>query len=457
MLRNTALAAWNNVDLGKIIGDMTQELLGSSLNEYVSDQLTRAATEKATELLGESMGATAGSVAAAVQMDFGALGKGDFKNAISFDPSAIVITTPVADISGYVRFVEVDPVWGKSWQAKLNASVKVPKPFAAYVGYINGTKMRADSSTYKFWILDVGVSKLGLLLTPLPIAMDAAKGKVYQHVRRDAASNTYTPSEEVRFGVNFDASFLDRSGGRVAFFDVGLGATVMDKGFILEIYGKVDAANIMREDREGNLALQKSLITGTGNFTLNTIDGTFLGRSTVKTNTDPLICSGGSLDVAITKKDFLLALGTREQPLKLDVLCRGKPQLAGWFALSDQSLDMGAYVDVDLNLSSGWIGGSGLKIRPWARFKFYSGFTTLVYWDPFKISEASIWLDLYAGVGVDYQALLSSGSLTIASVGLGGALRYVADPESIVSGKLYGKVTVLGVGFGVDFNASVKL
>jgi hypothetical protein len=80
-----------------------------------------------------------------------------------------------------------------------------------------------------------------------------------------------------------------------------------------------------------------------------------------------------------------------------------------------------------------------------------------VYWDPFKIAEASIWLDVYAGVGVDYKTWIKDGRLTIAAVGLGGALKYVAEPESIISGKLYGKVTVLGVGFGVDFGASLQL
>ena len=161
--------------------------------------------------------------------------------------------------------------------------------------------------------------------------------------------------------------------------------------------------------------------------------------------------------MAITKNSFAFALGTREQPIMLDVLCRGKPQLAGWFALSNQSLDMGAFIDVNLNLETGWIGGSALKIKPWARFKFYSGFTTLVYWSPLKIAEASVWLDVYAGVGVDYKTLMTDGSFTIAAVGLGGSLRYVADPESIISGTLHGKVTVLGVGFGVDFATSLKL
>ena len=163
------------------------------------------------------------------------------------------------------------------------------------------------------------------------------------------------------------------------------------------------------------------------------------------------------MDLAITKNSFAFAIGTREQPVLFDVLCRGKPQLAGWFALSNQSLDMGAFIDVNLNLETGWIGGSALKIKPWARFKFYSGFTTLVYWSPLKIAEASVWLDVYAGVGVDYKTLMTDGSFTIAAVGLGGSLRYVADPSSELSGNMHGSVHVLSVGFGVNFDVKVNL
>jgi hypothetical protein len=104
-----------------------------------------------------------------------------------------------------------------------------------------------------------------------------------------------------------------------------------------------------------------------------------------------------------------------------------------------------------------WIGGGCAKVKPWTRFTFYSGFTTLVYWDPFRIAEASIWLDMYAGVGVKYDFCLKSGNLTIAEVGLGGQLKYVSDPRSVISGTMYGKVRVLGVGFDVDFSAKVEL
>jgi hypothetical protein len=455
MLGNTAKAAWNNVDMLKIVGDITTGLLGESLEKYVADKLEKGAAALASEVFGDNPPKLPGSVSASVKMDFNAIRQGDFKNAVSFDPSSIVIKSPVADVSGYVKFVENDPVWGQSWQAMLNAVVHVPKDFSAYALYINGSKARAsaDEGAFKFWILDVGVSGLGITLTPLPVKFNSAKGKVYQHVQRDPATDTYAPSEAVRFGLNFDAGFTDAGGGKIVFFDVGMGASIMDKGFMLEIYGKVDAANKVSDAGE----LQKSLITGTGRFTYNSIDGAFLGRSSVKTNTDPLICCSGDMDLAITRDNFAFSLGTREQPVMLDVLCRSKPQLAGWFALSDQRLDMGAFVDIDVTLETGWIGGRCVRIKPWLRFMFKSGFTTLVYWDPFKIAEAGIWLDMYAGVGVQYDFCLKSGNFIIADVGMGGLLRYVADPSSELSGNMHGSVHVLGVGFNVNFDVKVNL
>jgi hypothetical protein len=291
----------------------------------------------------------------------------------------------------------------------------------------------------------------------MPIVFDAAAGKVYHHVRRDTETNNYAPDVAVNFGLNFDASFFDVSGGKVAFFDIGLGATIMDRGFILEMYGKVDAANIMKENDKGELKLQKSLISGSGLYTINSIDGTFIGHSNVHTNTQPLICCGGDFDIAITRNGFNFALGTRQQPIMLDVLCRNRPQLAGWFALSNIGLDMGAFIDIDINLETGWIGGGCTKIKPWMRFMFKSGFSAEVFWDPFKIAEASVWFDVYAGVGIKYYFCLKSGNFIIADVGLGGYLKYAADPESILSGNLHGGVHVLGVGFIVSMYAEVKL
>jgi hypothetical protein len=225
MLGSTAKAAWNNVDMLKIVGDITTALLGESLEKYVADKLEKGAAALVSEVFGDNPPKLPGSVSASVKMDFNAIKQGDFKNAISFDPSSIVIKSSVADVSGYVKFVEDDPVWGQSWQAMLNAVVHVPKDFSAYVRYINGSKARenADQGTFKFWILDVGVSGLGITLTPLPVKFNSAKGKVYQHVQRDPAADTYAPSESVRFGLNFEAGFTDAGGGSIVFFEVGMG------------------------------------------------------------------------------------------------------------------------------------------------------------------------------------------------------------------------------------------
>jgi hypothetical protein len=456
MLVNTAKAAWNNVDMLEVIDDITKELSGESIETFIADKLEKGAATLVNQVFGDNPPKLPGSVSASVTMDFNALKSGDFKNVVQFDAVAIIIESPVADVNGYVKFVEDDPVWGKSWQAMLNAVIKVPKNFSAYVLYINGTKARAnaDQGTFKFWILDVGVSNLGIVLTPLPISFNSAKGKVYQYVKRDQATDTYAPSEDVRFGLNFEAGFTDAaSGGKVVFFDVGLGANIMDRGFMLEIYGKVDALNELSKDG----GLQKSIVSGTGYFTYNSIDETFLGHSTIKVNMTPVMCSSGDMDLAVTKSSFSFSIGTREQPITLDVLCRNKPLLAGWFALSDQSLDMGAYIDIDINLSTGWIGGGCAKIKPWARFMFNSGFTTLIYWNPLKIAEASLWLDMYAGVGIEYDFCLTSGNFRIAEVAFGGSLKYVADPSSVISGTLKGRVTVLNVGFGVNFNTEINL
>ncbi|GHT75847.1 hypothetical protein FACS189456_7520 [Bacteroidia bacterium] len=253
-LGNFALNSWNNINFkDDVLEPMLKDLGLMLFDSYVKDQLITQGTAIAKEVLGDAATAAYNAVAATINMKFENIANSEIAKAVSFDPSAIKIVTPVADISGYVRFVENDPVWGKSWQAGLNAEIKVPKPFVAYVHYINGTVARPDESTYKYWILDVGVSQLGIMLSPMPLVFDAAKGKVYQHVLRDPETNTYAPNETVRFGLNFEANFFDKSGGKAAFFDIGLGATIMDKGFILDMHGKVDAANTI-EEKEGKKA-----------------------------------------------------------------------------------------------------------------------------------------------------------------------------------------------------------
>jgi hypothetical protein len=249
-------------------------------------------------------------------------------------------------------------------------------------------------------------------------------------------------------------NLLDISGGSVVAFDVGLGVNIMDNGFILEIYGNVNAINTMNEKKD---KVEKSIVLGMGHFTYNNIEGTFLGHANVKVDGSPVICADGDMDLSVTKNSFGFSVGTRDNPLKLDVLCRNKPILFGWFALSDENLDMGAYIDIDEKLETGWIGIKCAEIKPWMQFKFYSGFTTIIDWNPFRVAEAELWLDLYAGVGVKYNFCVNSGNLTIAEVGLGGALKYVAEPESLISGRLYGKVTVLTVGFDLEFSTTVKL
>ena len=52
---------------------------------------------------------------------------------------------------------------------------------------------------------------------------------------------------------------------------------------------------------------------------------------------------------------------------------------------------------------------------------------------------------------------ITKNSFAIADVGMGGRLKYVADPGSELSGNMHGSVHVLGVGFGVNFDVKVNL
>ena len=85
-----------------------------------------------------------------------------------------------------------------------------------------------------------------------------------------------------------------------------------------------------------------------------------------------------------------------------------------------------------------------------------------IFGDNYKIE----YTEMYAGVGIDYQALVN-GSITVAAVHLGGNLLFLSEPYAIpeqnivagtsLSGSLYGKVSVLGCkfGFNLEMNRNI--
>ncbi|NJM14254.1 MAG: hypothetical protein HC896_01715 [Bacteroidales bacterium] len=75
----------------------------------------------------------------------------------------------------------------------------------------------------------------------------------------------------------------------------------------------------------------------------------------------------------------------------------------------------------------------------------------------FAIEKANVMVEFYAGIGVKYELIIDKGNLTVAAVHLGGNLLFVTTPETVLSGELFGKVTVLNISAGFKMETSIKM
>ncbi len=445
--------------------DIISEIKWSDIQNNIVEQLfkgpnglvTQAVTAAASKALGEYGGAAASAVLQNVGMAF------NLKNRSKTDPIRIVFQTTVADGEGYIDLDTGDATYGKVWRGSINATIKKPSEFSAYAMYVNGNTIQYGDSAFKYWFLEFGVSNIRVPLGPVPLDLTAAAGRVFQHMNQNGKGAPYVPDRNVNFGAGVKASFIDKSGGGILNLTVDLNLTILDKGFKMAMYGDVLAANqviktpsVEVAGKEMSATISKSLIIGEGSMIFSSIDKTFYTNAKVTTNTAPLLCAGGEFIAYITPDDWSISVGTRQEPFQAKLLCRDFVKMGGWFELNKSYLDLGLFQHVDIDIRSPWIGPRVCKVQAWSVFRYDFGLQTLVFWKPFKIKEAAVWLDVLAAVGADWKTPLKSGSITFAGINFGGNLIYVSEPEAVLSGKMYGNVTVLGLKIGVEMEAKKK-
>jgi hypothetical protein len=330
--------------------------------------------------------------------------------------------------------------------------------FTASATYINGSVASKKKSTdgvsvvkgetFKYWFLELGISGLNVPLTPMPITFDGAKGKVFHHMRR-VSNGVYLPADSVKFGAGLQLFLFDTpSKGSIIAFDIGAEITILDGGFIFEMYGNAAIGN-------GNVVVagvdfgKKSLIFATGYLGYNSIEKHFVATLSILFNTKPLLCAGGEMGVDIKPGHWEIYVGKKATPIFVDMFCTGSPQFKGWFDANNDGIDMGLLAYIHIIAESPWIGFTGFKVKPWFEFKFDFGCTAIIDFKPkFGVEEAHVWLDIYAGIGVKYQFLFSSGNLTIAAINLGGEVLFRTIPKTYIMGELHGRVTVFNIGVG---------
>ena len=457
-LYNTGSAAVENFKWSNVTEQMVEKLVTGYAETETEDVFQQGMSDFVSGVTGDSTaGDVAGQLAQNVEMDFSNVGKklknGEIDEIIKFDPSYIKVETKVADFEGYVNFTKDDSIWGDSWQAEMAANIKIEPHFQVNAKYVNGTTTQEENN-FKYWFLDLGVDGLGIPISAVSMTLDGAAGKVYHHMGKiEAGSDTYRPNKSTRFGAGLELELFDTpSEGKSIVFQMGMELALLKNGFMYEMSGKAWMGNKLDEKTN---EVNSSVGEAEGFLNFNSAESHFLGNFSATVEKTPMLCAGGEMIVDITKKDWRVAIGSRPEPIYVDPLCTGNPIFQGWFDVSNKKLDMGLIYGFDFKAQSGWINIGICKFRPWAQVTFEMGATTIVLWQPqFDVEEAHVWVDIYVGVGVKYKCTFSKGNLTIASVNVGGELEFATIPETKLTGKAHGKITVLNQSFG--FNLKVK-
>jgi hypothetical protein len=484
MLENTGKGIINNFNWKDLLINIATEFISQQAMQYINQVIPGGVQQIITNGIGKNV---IDNISRNVDIDFNALKNGDLKNAIKFDPSAITIETAVVSASGYAKKMKNDPVYGDGFTAEINATIKVPKPFNAFAKFVSGKQLQDN---FDYWYVQFGCKGLGIPMSPIPLVFDGGTGRVFKKMSRPTPQSEYVPDNNNNFGAGVSAYFYDQSGGGIAVFDVNFEMNIMEKGFELTMNGDAllgnnispfkqqDATTSQNNNTVGGakeqVSIDRSLAKGYGEMGYSSIENIFYAKAGVTMQLSPLLCAGGEFNAYIAPNDWSFSIGTRQNPLYTKLLCLDAISMKSWFSISKSMLDVGLQQNIDLNLRTPWIGFGFASIRGYANFLFNFGCEAVVYWKPLRVKDAKIYADLRIAVGMEYDTWFSSGKIDLLGISFGGHLIYLSrtnedliadrgtpnqvtdymgNSYSMLSGRLYGSVTVIGIKVGVDFEA----
>jgi hypothetical protein len=180
----------------------------------------------------------------------------------------------------------------------------------------------------------------------------------------------------------------------------------------------------------------------------------FIGNASIASTVPP--CVDAAMSIEVVKEDWNVNIGTKTDRIQLFPTCGGFGG-GGWLGLTPQEIDVGVFLAWAVRGEVG-IGDDACGADLWAEVSAELGVEAKADLQPFKIRQAGVWVDLYAGIGVDYWcAAVVSGNYTLAEAGLSGTLNLYFEDKTRVKGALNGHITVLDVittGFDMDFDTS---
>jgi hypothetical protein len=199
-------------------------------------------------------------------------------------------------------------------------------------------------------------------------------------------------------------------------------------------------------------------IKGKAELSYNSATNTFIANAAVA-GTSP-VCIEGAMSLKVTSDEFALNIGTEQQRIEIYPTCTGFGG-GGWLGLVSNS----TATTIDVGVFAGWKAGGtvsigtstvGASLTATASAELGVAAKAEIIPD-FKLLEAKVWVDIKAELRAGYWFIGSSGSFTIAALGLSGNLAVKFEDKTNVSGQLSGYINILDVieeSFNMGFNTS---
>jgi hypothetical protein len=194
-------------------------------------------------------------------------------------------------------------------------------------------------------------------------------------------------------------------------------------------------------------------IRGEANIFFDSRQKRFMMTAAVAGNSP--VCIKGAMAMDVSPGQFHLDIGTEQQRVEIFPTCSGFGG-GGWFGIHNANVDVGVFAawraSASVSIGTDAVGAS-LSAEAGAELGVRANLTL----DPFKINNAGVWVELYAGLYASYWFLGSSGSLTIAEIRLRGDLMVYFEAKTRVTGSLSGSIIILDIieeDFDMSFNTT---
>ncbi|MEM0939847.1 MAG: hypothetical protein AAGI25_08660 [Bacteroidota bacterium] len=389
------------------------------------------------------------------------------------DKMPIVVRSPTLDVNGYVQFKEDHPTFGDVWVGDLEVRLKKPSELMVEALYING---RVDG--YSYWMGQVKTGndntfyELGGVvdLTPRPLGggigipvgpllLSGISGRVFKKMKVEQ-DGTIIPDRNVRIGVGLGVGFIDvATNGTVLEMGLTVEYTAMSNGFVIEMKGNAYILIPIKEK-----PAQSAIARGTVQIRYNSAEKHFFGYGEMIMDAT-LVCAKSSVLVEIQRREWRLALGTREDPNRAELPCNGLV-FSNWLEIGSNRAEVGVRRKLDMVARMPPIGDVNLgfvkfnlELSIYYELLGYFG----IEYKPFFINKMGLSFVLEASLDVNYKWKLGFirskwKKLTLFKllIAVGAEIQFIPKP-AYMAGHAKAKIKILGIGVGVSEDFKINL